>query len=65
MGSISLLSAFKLGLHVQLPSETLATSDLAATIASSFLWAVIRMETSPSNKTIIALFDRFSGNMFM
>ena len=53
-GQTSLLSAFKFNFDSWLQITTKLTDDWAAASASSFLQAVVRIETSSAKKAITA-----------
>ena len=53
-GHTSILSAFKFNFHSWLQINTELTADLAVASASSFLCAVVRIETSSAKRAITA-----------
>ena len=64
-GHISLLSTFKFNFHSWLQINTELTADWAIASASSFLHAVVRIETSSAKRAITASSLREEAKLLM
>ena len=64
-GHTSLLPAFKFNFHSWLQIKIEFTTDWVAASASSFLWAVVRIETSSAKRAITASSLSGEAKLFM